>query len=84
METSNYRPVRILSCLSKVFEKTLSHSCLRSFIIFSLRICLDLGRHMGAKMYYFILLTMRTYLLDDRNVTLATLTDLSKAFDCLR
>ena len=46
MEKSNYRPVSILSCLSKVWE-----SCQSLVIIFFDPICQGSGKHMGAKMY---------------------------------
>ena len=50
MEKSNYRPVSILSYYRRFLRKFLSHNCPSSLMIFSLHICLDLGRHMGTKM----------------------------------
>ena len=83
MEKSNYRPVSILSCLSKIFEKIVITQLSEFFDdIFSpvmsgfrkAHRCQDVLPHFtnNAK-----------FSLDDRDVTLALLTDLSKAFDCL-
>ena len=79
----NYRPISILSCISKIFEKLLI-SQLRIYFddIFSQYLsgyrasygCQDVLLH-------FINICKRA--LDDGNVCMALLTDLSKAFDCL-
>ena len=82
-EKSNYRPVSILSCLSKVWEKILITQLSELFHnIFS--------PHMSgfrkAHRCQDVLLSFTNNAklsLDNRNVTLALLTDLSKAFDCL-
>ena len=79
----NYRPISILSCISKIFEKLLI-SQLRIYFddIFSQYLsgyrasygCQDVLLH-------FINICKKA--LDDGNVCMALLTDLSKAFDCL-
>ena len=79
----NYRPISILSCISKIFEKLLI-SQLRMYFgdIFSQYLsgyrasygCQDV-------MLHFIKICKKA--LDDGNVCMALLTDLSKAFDCL-
>ena len=79
----NYRPISILSCISKIFEKLLI-SQLRIYFddIFSQYLsgyrasyrCQDVLLH-------FINICKKA--LDDGNVCMALLADLSKAFDCL-
>ena len=79
----NYRPISILSCIFKIFEKLLI-SQLRMYFddIFSQYLsgyrasygCQDVLLH-------FINICKKA--LDDGNVCMALLTDLSKAFDCL-
>ena len=79
----NYRPISILSATSKIFKKILI-SQLRMYFddIFSQYLsgyrtsygCQDLLLH-------FINICKKA--LDDGNVCMALLTDLSKAFDCL-
>ena len=75
----NYRPISILSCISKIFEKLLI-SQLRMYFddIFSQYLsgygCQDVLLHFT---------NIYKKALDDGNVCMALLTDLLKAFDCL-
>ena len=80
---SHYRPVSILSCLSKCF-KTILILQLSEFFddIFSLH----MSGFRKAYGYQDVLLHFTNnakLFFDYRNVTLTLLTDLSKAFDCL-
>ena len=79
----NYRPISNFSCISKIFEKLLV-SQLRMFFddIFSqylsgYRACY------GCKDVLLLFINICKKVLDDGNVCMALLTDLSKAFDCL-
>ena len=83
MEKSNYRPVSILSCLSKIFEKILITQLSEFFDdIFSPHMSGFRKAH-GCQDVLLHFTNNAKLSLDDRNVTLALLTDLSKAFDCL-
>ena len=79
----NYRPISILSCISKIFEKLLI-SQLRMYFddIFSQYLS-GYGASYGCQdvLLHFINICKKS--LDDCNVCMALLTDLSKAFDCL-
>ena len=78
----NYRPISIVSCISKIFEKLL---------ILQLRMYFDdtFSQYLSGDrttyecqdvLLHFINICKRA--LDDGNVCMALLTDLSKAFDC--
>ena len=83
MEKSNYRPVSILSCLSKVWEKILITQLSEFFHnIFSPHMSGFRKAH-GCQDVLLNFTNNAKLSLDNRNVTLALLTDLSKAFDCL-
>ena len=83
MEKSNYRPVSILSCLSKVWEKMLITQLSEFFHnIFSPHMSGFRKAH-GCQDVLLNFTDNAKLSLDNRNVTLALLTDLSKAFDCL-
>ena len=83
MEKSNYRPVSILSCLSKIFEKILITQLSEYFDdIFSPHMSGFRKAH-GCQDVLLYFTNNAKLSLDDRSVTLALLTDLSKAFDCL-
>ena len=79
----NYRPISILSCISKIFEKLL---------ILQLRMCFEdiFSQYLSGYrtsyrcqdvLLHFIKICQKA--LDDGNACMALLTDLSKAFDCL-
>ena len=79
----NYRPISILSCISKVFEKLLTLQ-LRMYFddIFSQY----LSGYIASYGYQDVLLhfiNICKKALDDGNVCMALLTDISTAFDCL-
>ena len=81
----NYRPISVLSCISKIFEKLLI-SQLRMYFddIFSQYLS---GHRASYGCQDVLLHVINTCIckkaLDYGNVCMALLTDLSKAFDCL-
>ena len=79
----NYRPISILPCISKIFEK---------FLILQLRMYFDdIFSHYlsgyrtsyGCQDVLLHFINICKIALDDGNVCMALLTDLSKTFDCL-
>ena len=82
MGKSNYRPVSILPCLSKIFEKILITQLSEFFDdIFSPHMSGFKKAH-GRQDVLLHFANNAKLSLDDRNVTLALLLDLSKTFDC--
>ena len=79
----NYRPISILSCISKIFEKLLI-SQLRIYFddIFSQYLSGYIASY-GCQDVLLHFINICKKALDDGNVCMALLTDLSKAFDCL-
>ena len=79
----NYRPISILSCISKIFEKLLI-SQLRMYIDDIFSQCLSGYRaSYGCQDVLLHFVNTCKKALDDGDVCMALLTDLSKAFDCL-
>ena len=83
LDKANYRPVSILSALSKIFER-LIFSQVNNFMDPKLSIY-QCGFRKGANAQNCILLMLEKWkkCLDGKGKTGALLTDLSKAFDCL-
>ena len=79
----NYRPISILSCISKIFEKLLI-SQLRIYFddIFSQYLS-NYRASYGCQDVLLHFINICKKALDDGNVCMASLTDLSKALDCL-
>ena len=79
----NYRPISVLSCISKIFEKLLM-SQLRMYFddIFS-RYLSGYRASYGCQDVLLHFINICKKALDDGNVCMALLTDLSKAFDYL-
>ena len=80
---NNYRPVRILPAVSKVFERLMSND-IYSYIDKSLstRLC-GFRKDHSAQLSWIIMLGEIRKNLDKGNFSGMLLTDLSKAFDCL-
>ena len=78
----NYRSISILSCISKIFEKLLT-SQLRMYFddIFS-RYLSGYGASYGCQDVLLHFINICKKALDDGNVCMALLTDLSNAFNC--
>ena len=79
----NYRPVSILPCISKIFERIMDDQI-------SIYMSTHLSRHLcgfrkGYNTQHCLLIMLERWkkALDKRNIAAALLTDLSKAFDCL-
>ena len=83
MNKNNFRPVSILSCISKIFERTYSDQMVCFF-----EAILSLSLSAFRKMFSCETVLIRLIedwkaLLDHHSVIGAMLLDLSKAFDCL-
>ena len=79
----NYRPISILSSLSKIFEKQI-HDDIYKFMMDKLSPYLC-GFRRGYSTQYCLAVMLERFrkALDNKNKFGALLTDLSKAFDCL-
>ena len=79
----NYRPISILPCISKIFER-LMHLQISRYMDFYLSEYLC-GFRKGYSTQHCLILMLEKWrkALDNRNHAGALLTDLSKAFDCL-
>ena len=78
----NYGYISILSCISKIFEKLLISQLRMYFDIFSQYLsCYKASYGCQDVLLHFIKICKKA--LDDGNVCMALLTNLSKAFDCL-
>ena len=83
MEKSNYRPVSILSTISKIYEKLLSN---QMDIFFSKILSkMQCGFRKGYSAQHCLLLMVERWKksIDKKGSSGALLTDLSKAFDCI-
>ena len=79
----NYRPVSLLSALSKVFERTI-HTQMHAYMLRKLLIYLcGFQKSMNAKNCVLFLVEKWREGLDKSQKCGVLLTDLSKAFDCL-
>ena len=78
----NYRPISILSCISKISEKLLI-SQLRMYFDDFFQYLSGYRASYGCQDVLLHFIDICKKALDDRNVCMALLTNLSKAFDCL-
>ena len=83
MEKSNYRPVSTLSCLSKIFKKILITQLSEFFDDIFTPHMSGFRKSHGCQDVLLHFTNNAKLSLNDRNVTLALLADLSKAYDCL-
>ena len=83
LDKSNYRPISILSSLSKIFEKLL-FAQINRFMEPNLSMyqC-GFRKNMNAQNCLLFLIEKLRFNLDNKGFTGILLTDLSKAFDCL-
>ena len=83
LSKENYRPISILSNISKVYERCLHNQISKYFqTIFSK---FQSGFRKGCSAQHYLLAMIETWktAVDDRGVFAALLTDLSKVFDCI-
>ena len=83
-DKSNYRPISILPAMSKVFEKLYSHQISKYMEPYLSIYQCGFRKNMGAQNGLLYLLEKWRKCLDKKGSTGILLTDLSKAFDCLR
>ena len=83
-ETGNYRPVSILKCFSKIFER-FSHNQITSFskTVFSDFISVYTKEYSTNHVLMRLTENWKTATLDKNPFTVAVLMDLSKAADCI-
>ena len=83
MEISNYLPISILSCLSKIWEKILISQLSEFFDNIISHHMSGFRKAHGCQDVLLNFTNNAKLSLDGRKSTLALLTDLSKAFDCI-
>ena len=83
LNKQNYRPVSILSCVSKVFERLLIEQLELYFSTIFSPFLTGYRKHHGCQDVLVHFVTICQKALDNGDVAIALLTDLSKAFDSL-
>ena len=83
LNNMNYRPISILSCISKIFEKLLILQLRMYFDDIFSQYLSGYRTSYGCQDVLLHFINICKKALDDGNVCMALLTDLSKAFDCL-
>ena len=83
LNKQNYRPVSILSCISKVFERLLIEQLELYFSTIYSPFLIGYRKHHGCQDVLVHFVTECQKALDNGDVAIALLTDLSKAFDSL-
>ena len=85
-ECGNYRPVSLLSALSKILEKVICRQ-LMTYLSINKLLCPDQFGFRPQNQTTHVVHKMMNYISKksiDNEVTIATFIDLSKAFDCLQ
>ena len=75
LDYTNYRPINVLNVFSKVFERVIQACFLNPFRL--------IGSNIVANMFSCRMIETWRKCLDENKIVGATLTDLSKAFNCL-
>ena len=84
IEKSNYRPIGILPNLSKIYERLLCDQMYTYFDKFFVKHQCGFRKGYNEQHYLLVMIEKMKEGRDKNNVCAAVLTDLSKAFDCLK
>ena len=81
----NYRPISILCCLGKIFEKIMYSRLMNHLTLHNILIPEQFGfrKNLSPQKAIVSLIDKITKALDDNKVVLGVFLDLSKAFDCI-
>ena len=83
-EKSNYRPISILPNLSKIYERLLYDQTYTYFDKFFVKHQCGFCKGYNAQHCFLVMIQKMKEACDENKVCAAVLTDLNKAFDCLK
>ena len=82
-DKSNYRPISILSNISKIYERCIQTQLNEYFAKFLSKFQCDFRKGFSTQHCLLVMIKKLGEIRDEKGVFAAVLTDLSKAFDCI-